>query len=154
MKKLNLLILSFICGISMLNANILNTTTNNLTKNKTEIVNKLSNEVNLLLNSKGYKGNYNKGFKYYKRYLKKYLGKSSDFLKKAQLNTKEKIAEFLAPLMNKDIKKFEQNLKKYGFKVDKKFKKKIKRIVKNKKKIEDIFAFLVGILNGKIPAGC
>lgn len=96
-------------------------------------------------------GDYNKGFKYYKKYLKKYLGKGSESVKKAELDSKDKIAELLISLINSNIKTFKKNLEAKSIKSNKKFEIKLKKL--QIKKIANIYQFLVGILNGKIPNG-
>ena len=112
---------------------------------------KENSNLKKLVNSKG---DYNKGFKYYKKYLKKYLGRSTKFLKKAGIDTKEKLAQFLLPLYTNNIKSFINELKDKNFKIKKRLIKNLKKISRKKEKIVDIYQFLIGIMNGKIPAGC
>jgi len=90
---------------------------------------------------------YNKGFKYYNKYVKKKSGiKSTQLIKilgvknvdelKALFkdNGKGLIAKLKAASKNKAAKAMEKIIK--------------------KGKLKDVEDFLIGIMNGKIPAGC
>jgi len=89
---------------------------------------------------------YNKGFKYYQKYVKRASGiKGTDFLKVIGVQTPDQ----LKLLLKDNAKPLIEKLKKSGHK---KAAKAIEKIVK-KHKLNDLKDFLVGMLNGKIPAG-
>jgi hypothetical protein len=88
---------------------------------------------------------YNKGFKYYQKYVKKTGVKGTTFLKLIGVQTPDQ----LAPLMKDNAKPLIAKLNKLG---KKNVAKAIEKIVK-KHKLKDLNDFLVGMLNGKIPAG-
>jgi len=89
---------------------------------------------------------YNKGYKYYQKYVKKSSGiKGTDFLKVIGVNTPDQ----LTPLLKDNAKPLIEKLEKSGHK---KAAKAVEKIVK-KHKLNDLKDFLVGMLNGKIPAG-
>jgi len=96
------------------------------------------------------KGNYNKGFKYYKKYLKKYFGKSSEMLRKWGIKNDDDIKKFLIILKNKNIlEKYYKEI--YNKELEEKAFKKINKAAKHP---EDLYEFLKGVIEGKIPAGC
>ena len=89
---------------------------------------------------------YDKGFKYYKKYImKKSNIKGSDLVKMLGVKTPEEVKALLKDNAKPLIKKLEKLGKKEAIKG-------IKKIAK-KKKLKDLEDFLVGIVNGKIPAG-
>ena len=89
---------------------------------------------------------YNKGFKYYQKYVKRASGiKGTDFLKIIGVQTPDQ----LMPLLKDNAKPLIEKLEKSGHK---KAAKAIEKIAK-KHKLNDLKDFLVGMLNGKIPAG-
>ena len=89
---------------------------------------------------------YDKGFKYYQKYVTKKSGiKGSDFVKLVGIKTPEEVQT----LLKDNAKPLMEKLEKLG---EKKTAEGIKKIVK-KKKLKDLEDFLVGIVNGKIPAG-
>ncbi len=89
---------------------------------------------------------YNKGFAYYKRYvLKQSHIKGTQFLKVIKAQTPAD----LKPLMKDNAKGLIALLNKEGHK---KAAKAIETLAK-KHKLKDLQDFLVGMLNGKIPAG-
>ena len=89
---------------------------------------------------------YDKGYKYYKKYVTKKSGiKGSDFVKIIGVKTPEEVKA----LLKDNAKPLIEKLEKLG---EKKAAEGIKKIVK-KKKLKDLEDFLVGIVNGKIPAG-
>jgi hypothetical protein len=90
---------------------------------------------------------YNKGFKYYNKMVKKKSKlKSSQMLKLLNIKT----AAQLEALLANNAKGLIAALKAKG---QDKAAKGIEKIVK-KHKLNDLKDFLVGIMNGKIPAGC
>jgi len=90
---------------------------------------------------------YNKGFKYYNKYIKKKSGvTSTQLLKKLGINDQDT----LKSLLKDNAKGLIEAAKKAGLK---KVAKGIEKIVK-KGKTKDLKDFLIGIMNGKIPAGC
>ena len=89
---------------------------------------------------------YDKGYKYYKKYVIKKSGiKGSDFVKIVGMKTPQDVKALLKDNAKPLIKKLEQLGKKEAVVA-------IKKIAK-KKKLKDLEDFLVGIVNGKIPAG-
>ncbi len=91
---------------------------------------------------------YNKGFKYYQRYIthRAHL-KATQFVKVLGVQTPDQ----LKALFKDNAKPLIEKLEKAGQKkaaeiVSKKF-------AKSKSKLKDLEDFLVGIVNGKIPAG-
>ena len=92
-------------------------------------------------------GSYNKGFKYYSRYIYRTSHiRSTEILSKigVQLPSQLKI------LFGNNAQGLIAKLNQAGFKKVTKGVKKIARI----HKLNDLYKFLVGILNGKIPASC
>ncbi|NPA54801.1 MAG: hypothetical protein GXO40_00360 [Epsilonproteobacteria bacterium] len=90
---------------------------------------------------------YNKGFKYYNKMVKKKSKlKSSQLIKLLNIKTPAQLEKLLA----NDAKGLIAALKKAG---QEKAAKGIEKIVK-KGKLKDLKDFLIGIMNGKIPAGC
>ena len=88
---------------------------------------------------------YDKGLKYYKKYVMKKSGiKGSEFVKIVGMKTPEDVKT----LLKDDAKLLIEKLEKLG---KKEAIEGIKKIVK-KKKLKDLEDFLVGIVNGKIPA--
>jgi len=89
---------------------------------------------------------YTKGFKYYQRYIKKASHiKGSEFPKILGVQTPDE----LKALFKDNAKPLIEKLEKSGHK---KAAKAVEKIAK-KHKLKDLEDFLVGILNGKIPAG-
>ncbi|WP_457564985.1 hypothetical protein [Caminibacter sp.] len=91
---------------------------------------------------------YNKGFKYYKRFIthKAHI-KATKFVKILGVQTPAQ----LEALFKDDAKPLIQILEKKGYKkaakiIETKF-------AKNKRRLKDLEDFLVGIVEGKIPAG-
>jgi hypothetical protein len=91
---------------------------------------------------------YNKGFKYYKRYIThKTHVKATEFVKLLGVQTPQQVKA----LFKDDAKPLIQLLEKKG---QKKLAKIIEtKFAKNKRKLKDLEDFLVGIVEGKIPAG-
>ena len=90
---------------------------------------------------------YNKGFKYYNKMVKKKSKlKSSQMLKLLNIKT----AAQLEKLLDNNAAGLIAALEEQG---QDKAAAGIKKIVK-KKKLQDLKDFLIGIMNGKIPAGC
>lgn len=90
---------------------------------------------------------YNKGYKYYQKNIKKKSGiKGSEFVKIVGMKTPEDVKALLKDNAKPLIEKLEKLGKKRAAEG-------IKKIVK-KKKLKDLEDFLIGIVNGKIPAGC
>jgi len=90
---------------------------------------------------------YNKGFKYYNKYVKKKSHlKSTDLVKILGVNSVDE----LKALFKDNGKPLVEKLKAAGYD---KAAKGIEKIIK-KKKLKDLEDFLVGIMEGKIPAGC
>lgn len=90
---------------------------------------------------------YDKGYKYYKKYVMKKSGiKGSEFVKMLGMKTPEDVKALFKDNAKPLIEKLEKLGKKDAVAA-------IKKIVK-KKKLKDLEDFLVGIVNGKIPAGC
>jgi hypothetical protein len=90
---------------------------------------------------------YNKGFKYFNKYVKKPSGvTSSAFIKKIGIEE----ADDLEPLFKDNAKGLIEAAKKAGLP---KVAKGIEKVVK-KHKLKDVKDFLIGIANGKVPAGC
>ncbi|AZV47034.1 hypothetical protein C3L23_07035 [Nautilia sp. PV-1] len=89
---------------------------------------------------------YNKGFKYYQKYVKRMSHiKGTQFLKIIGVQTPDQ----MKALLKDDAKPLIAKLEKLG---KKKAAKAIEKIAK-KHKLKDLQDFLVGMLNGKIPAG-
>ena len=89
---------------------------------------------------------YDKGLKYYQKYVMKKSGiKGSEFVKILGIKTPEEVKALLKDNAKPLIEKLEKLGKKEAVEG-------IKKIVK-KKKLKDLEDFLVGIVNGKIPAG-
>ena len=90
---------------------------------------------------------YNKGFKYYNKYVKKSSHiKSTQLIKMLGVNTPDE----LKALFKDNGKGLIEKLKASG---NEKAVKGIEKIIK-KKKLKDVEDFLIGIMNGKVPAGC
>jgi len=100
-----------------------------------------------VLNPEYQKGDYNKGFKYYKKYLKKYIGPTPKFLKSIEIENVDQLNEAFANNAEKFKKAILQN---------KKYVKAFSKIKKMEKKhqLKDLYQFFKGVLEGKIPAGC
>lgn len=89
---------------------------------------------------------YDKGLKYYKKYvMKKSNLKGSELVKIIGAKTPEEVKALLKDNAKPLIEKLEKLGKKEAAEG-------IKKIAK-KKKLKDLEDFLVGIVNGKIPAG-
>jgi hypothetical protein len=89
---------------------------------------------------------YNKGFKYYQKYVKRASGiKGTDFLRLLNIQTPDDVNA----LLKDNAKPLIEKLDKLG---KKKAAKAIAKIAK-KHKLKDLKDFLVGMVNGKIPAG-
>ena len=92
-------------------------------------------------------GSYNKGFKFYGRYVyRKTHIRSTKLLKDLNIQ----LPSQLEVLFDNNAKPFIKKLKEKGYN---KVAKGIERIIK-KGHIQDLYKFLKGILNGKIPASC
>ena len=90
---------------------------------------------------------YNKGYKYYVKYIKKKSNiKGSEFVKILGVKSNDE----LKALFKDNAKPLIEKLNKLGYN---KAAEGVKKIVK-KKKLKDLEDFLIGIMNGKIPAGC
>ena len=90
---------------------------------------------------------YNKGFKYYSKYIKK----KSKLKSKAMLDLLGvKTTSELEALLSNDAKGLIDALKAKG---QDEAAAGVEKIVK-KHKLNDLKDFLIGIMNGKIPAGC
>lgn len=90
---------------------------------------------------------YNKGFKYFNKYVKKKSGVTSTaLLKKLGINDQAK----LESLLKDNGKGLIEAAKKAGLS---KVATGLEKLAK-KHKMKDVSDFLIGILNGKIPAGC
>ena len=91
--------------------------------------------------------NYTKGFKYYKKYvLRKSHIKGTQFLKIIGAQTPADVNALLKDNAKPLIALLEKKGKKKAAKA-------IEKIVK-KHKLNDLRDFLIGMVNGKIPAGC
>ena len=89
---------------------------------------------------------YDKGRKYYQKYVMKKSGiKGTEFLEILKAKTPEEVKT----LLKDNAKPLIEKLEKLG---KKEVAEGIKKIAK-KKKLNDLEDFLVGIVNGKIPAG-
>ena len=89
---------------------------------------------------------YDKGLKYYKKYVMKKSGmKGSELVKTLGVKAPEEVKALLKDNAQPLIEKLEKLGKKEAAEG-------IRKIVK-KKKLKDLEDFLVGIINGKIPAG-
>jgi hypothetical protein len=89
---------------------------------------------------------YNKGFKYYNKYVKKKSHiKSTQFIKALGVNTIDELKALFKDNGKALVEKAKQ--------IDSKAAKGIEKIIK-KGKLKDLEDFLVGIMQGKIPAGC
>ncbi len=90
---------------------------------------------------------YNKGFKYYSKYIKKKAHiKAPQFVKILGVNSVDE----LKALFKDNGKPLVEKLKATGHE---KAANAVEKIIK-KHKLQDLEDFLVGIMNGKIPAGC
>jgi len=91
---------------------------------------------------------YNKGYKYFNRYVKNKTGlKSTALIDKLHIKT----AAQLDKMLDNKAAGLIAALKKAG---DAKSAEGIAKIAKSKKKLKDLRDFLIGIMNGKRPAGC
>ena len=89
---------------------------------------------------------YDKGLKYYKKYVMKKSGiKGSELIETLKIKTPQEVKALLKDNAKLLIEKLEKLGKKEAAEG-------IKKIAK-KKKLKDLEDFLVGIVNGKIPAG-
>lgn len=92
------------------------------------------------------KGSYNKGFKYYNRYIFKHSKiKSTKFLTILRVKNETQLKVYF-----ENPKKMIETFNKLGYK-------KISNGViylEKKHKLGDLYYFLKGVLNGKIPASC
>ena len=89
---------------------------------------------------------YNKGFKYYNKYVKRKAHiKSTQFIKALGVKTVDELKALFAD----NGKPLVEKLKK----INPKAAKGVEKIIK-KGKLKDLEDFLVGIMEGKIPAGC
>ena len=94
-------------------------------------------------------GDYNKGLKYYGRYIYKRTHiRSTELLQKLNIQ----LPSQLKPLFANNAQGLIDELNKTGGKY-KEIAKGIKKLVK-KHKLNDLYKFFIGILNGKIPASC
>jgi len=90
---------------------------------------------------------YNKGYKYYDKIIKRKTHiKAPEFVKILGVQTPDELEK----LFENNGKGLVEKLKATGHK---KAAKAVEKIIK-KKKLNDLKDFLIGILNGKIPAGC
>ena len=90
---------------------------------------------------------YNKGYKYYSKYIKaKAHIKAPQFIKILGVNSVDE----LKALFKDNGKPLVEKLKATGHE---KAAEEVEKIIK-KHKLKDLEDFLVGIMNGKIPAGC
>ena len=90
---------------------------------------------------------YNKGFKYFSKYIKRKAHITApNFIKILGVKTPDE----LKALFKDNAKPLIEILEKKGYK---KAAKAVEKIAK-KHKLKDLEDFLVGIMNGKIPAGC
>ncbi|NPA10681.1 MAG: hypothetical protein GXO62_00375 [Epsilonproteobacteria bacterium] len=89
---------------------------------------------------------YNKGYKYYNKYIKKKSKiKSKQLLDKLGVKSADELKALFKDNAKGLIEKVEA--------INPKAAEGIKKIVK-KGKLKDLEDFLIGIMNGKIPAGC
>ena len=89
---------------------------------------------------------YNKGFKYYNKYVKRKAHlKSTQLIKELGVQTVDELKALFA----NNGKPLVEKLKK----INPKAAKGVEKIIK-KRKLKDLEDFLVGIMEGKIPAGC
>jgi len=89
---------------------------------------------------------YNKGFKYYNKYVKRKAHlKSTQLIKELGVQTVDELKALFAD----NGKPLVEKLKK----INPKAAKGVEKIIK-KGKLKDLEDFLVGIMEGKIPAGC
>ena len=94
-------------------------------------------------------GNYNKGFKYYNRYVyRRTHVKSAKLLQDLNIKTPEQLKLLFANNAQVLIKVLDKKGGKY-----KEVAKNINPIIR-KHKLNDLYKFFIGILNGKIPASC
>jgi len=90
---------------------------------------------------------YNKGYKYYTKFIKRKAHiKAPEFIKILGVKTPDELKALFAD----NGKGLIEKLKATGHE---KAAKQVEKLVK-KHKLKDLEDFLVGILNGKIPAGC
>jgi len=90
---------------------------------------------------------YTKGFKYYNKYVKKKSHiKSTQLIKILGVKTPDELKE----LFKNNGKPLVEKLKASGHKDAAKA---MEKIIK-KHKLKDVEDFLIGIMNGKVPAGC
>ena len=90
---------------------------------------------------------YNKGYKYYDKYIKRKSHiKAPEFIEILGVQTPDELKE----LFKNNAKPLIEKLEKAG---KKKAAKAVEKLAK-KHKLKDLEDFLVGIMNGKIPAGC
>ena len=90
---------------------------------------------------------YNKGFKYYSKFIKRKAHiKAPQFIKILGVKTPDE----LKALFKDNAKPLIELLEKKGYK---KAAEAVKKLAK-KHKLKDLEDFLIGIMNGKIPAGC
>jgi len=107
----------------------------------------LASAVALSLTATAAFADYNKGYKYFTKYIKKKAHiKAPEFIKILGVET----TDDLKALFKNNGKPLVEKLKKAGYK---KAAKAVEKIIK-KHKLKDLEDFLVGIMNGKIPAGC
>ena len=94
-------------------------------------------------------GSYNKGFKYYSRFIYRRTHiRSTQLLQKLNIQ----LPSQLKPLFSNNAQELVNKLNQIGGKY-KRIARSVKRIAK-KHKLNDLYKFLEGILNGKIPASC
>ena len=89
---------------------------------------------------------YNKGFKYYNKYVKRKAHiKSTQFIKELGVQSVDELKALFKDNGKPLVEKLEQTNPKAA--------EGVKKIIK-KGKLQDLEDFLVGIMEGKIPAGC
>ncbi len=89
---------------------------------------------------------YNVGFKYYNKYVKRKAHlKSTQLIKKLGVQSVDELKELFKDNGKPLVEKLQ--------KIDPKAAKGVEKIIK-KGKLKDLEDFLVGIMEGKIPAGC
>ena len=107
----------------------------------------IASAIGLSLTTSVALADYNKGFKYYTKYIKRKAHiKAPQFIKILGVNSVDE----LKALFKDNGKPLVEKLKATGHE---KAAKEVEKIIK-KHKLKDLEDFLVGIMNGKIPAGC
>ena len=107
----------------------------------------VASAIALSLSATAALADYNKGYKYYNKFIKKKSHiKAPQFIKILGVQTPDE----LKALFKDNAKPLIEKLEKAG---KKKAAKAVEKIAK-KHKLKDLEDFLIGIMNGKIPAGC